>query len=53
MTTGTMTIEALSQSVTSGNHQQSGGSDKEEDEEPPFPTFGEAASRFEVDKGYL
>jgi hypothetical protein len=52
-TTATMSIEELCQSVKSGNSQQYGGSDKEEGDEPPFPMFGEAVSRFEVYKGYL
>jgi len=52
LTTATMSIAELCQSVKSGNREQCGGSDKEKGDEPTFP-IGEAVSSFEVYKGYL
>lgn len=52
LTTATMSIEELCQSVKSGNREQCGGSHKEKGDEPTFP-IGEAVSRFQVYKGYL
>jgi hypothetical protein len=34
--------------VTSGNGEESDGSDEEADEEPPASTFGEAVSSLEI-----
>jgi len=52
LTTATMSIQELCQSVRSGNCERCGGSDKEEGDEPTFP-IGEAVSRLEVYKEYL
>lgn len=52
LTTATMSIQELCQSVRSENREQCGGSDKEEGDEPTFP-IGGPVSMFEVYKEYL
>ena len=50
LTTATISIEALSQSVKSGHLEQCGGSGKEEGDEPTFLT-GEAALGLKFTRG--